>query len=46
MAIYDSKIEVFADFRGGGILPYFIPYIYPIGPVWGLTLGSYIYIYT
>ena len=36
------KIEVFAGFGGLGILPYFIPYIYPIGPVWGLLLGSYI----
>jgi len=35
------KIEVFADLGGLGILPYFIPFIYAVGPVWGLTLGSY-----
>ena len=34
------KIEVFVDFGGLGILPYF-SYIYPIGPVWGLLLGSF-----
>ena len=42
---YMTENQVFADFGGLGILPYFIPYIYPIGPVWGLLLGSYIYIY-
>ena len=36
-------ILVLGELGGLGILPYFIPFIYiPIGPVWGLVLGSYL----
>ena len=37
---YMTKNSGLGRFLGLGILPYFIPYIYPLGPVWGLTLGS------
>ena len=35
---YMAENRGFGRFWGLGILPYFISYIYAIGPVWGLLL--------